>query len=273
LTFSIIVPVYNKIEIIRSCLISNIENCFEPQEWIIIDNDSDEETKRGLRDIQIKALNLGHDFIIITETSNTGVAKAWNKGLFAASKINVCILNNDCVLMPNWDKAANYEIKKGKLHLFSPFILEPPMFSTNYGEKDFQTGKSNWAYFLSKNQNRYRKGYFDGVVLIGEKKVFEAVGNFDESYWLTMEDIDFQHRCVLKNYTIGKTGNIVGFHHISATRKTMNVNEEKNNKHFENKFGFDFPTKDMKWINKWIRSYDKKLFKFFGKMGTFSRVI
>jgi GT2 family glycosyltransferase len=273
LQFSIIIPVYNKIEIIGRCIQTNISHCAEPQEWIIIDNASDQNTKSGLNELKNFAEKEGHIFNIITETENTGVARAWNKGLANAFQPNVCILNNDCVLMPNWDKIALAEIELGKLAIFSPFVLEPPMFKNQYGEDEFLKGKKNWSYFLEKNQNRYRKGYFDGIVFLGQKTYFESVGAFDEYYWLTMEDIDFEHRALQKQIPIGKTGNLIAFHHISATRKSMNVNEEKNSKHFEEKFGFNFSQQEAKWINKMIRSYEKRLFKVFGTMGTFAKLI
>jgi GT2 family glycosyltransferase len=259
---SIIIPVYNKIEIIGHCIALNIKHCSQPQEWIIIDNASENETKIGLQNIQKTAVGLGHSFIIIDEEINTGVAIAWNKGLSLATQENICILNNDCVLMPDWDKITVQEINRGKLDVFAPFVLESPMFKNNYSLNDFLTGRKNWSYYLRKNKSIYRYGFFGGVVLLGKHEIFKEI-MFDEAYWLSMEDIDFEYRCMQSKLKVGITGKIIAYHHVSATRKNMLVNEEKNQLIFEKKFGWNFSRTENKWTNKMIRSINKRLFLYF----------
>lgn len=149
---SIIIPVFNKIEVIKHCIELNIRHCSKPRNWIIIDNNSDIDTKNGLLDLQKYANSVGHTFFIHTEKENTGVARAWNKGLSMVNTKYVCILNNDCVMMPNWDCEMMEKSEYHHLGISTPLVLESEMFNVNYNLNSFLNGRKNWKYLSKKNE-------------------------------------------------------------------------------------------------------------------------
>ncbi|MDZ4757358.1 MAG: glycosyltransferase [Bacteroidota bacterium] len=270
---SIIIPVYNKIEITISCIQKNIIHCEQKSEWIIIDNNSDEATKAGLLQLKKFAEEKNHTFTIIHETENTGTARAWNTGLAKATGTYIVILNNDCVLMPHWDTATIKEIETGKLELFTPFIIEPPMLKNKYNESDFWEGKKNWNYYLQKNKRRICNGIFGGVVFAAKKETFAKIGLFDSKFWLTLDDMDYIYKAMKMGIKTGISGNIIGFHHVSSTRKEMNINEQVAVNYFKEKWNCDYAKQENSFWNKLKRSYRKKLFLYTGKLGRINMIL
>lgn len=267
LRISVIIPIYNKIEIVQNCILLNMQHANEPCKWILIDNNSDLATKNGLLELKSDAIQLGHEFIIIEEKENTGVARAWNKGLQIADSEYVCILNNDAVMMPNWANLLIETMQKNNLAIASPFVLEKSFLKTYYLEH-FLKGAKNYSYYIHRNYKRIRKGIFGGVIIFGEKSNFEKIGAFDERFWLSHEDIDFLWRANCLGLAIGVIGDVVAYHYSSLTRKDVGFDEQKNEQLFEQKHGWNFAQNENSFFNKLIKSRNKRLLSYFGLMGT-----
>ena len=264
---SIIIPVYNKIEIIGECIAYNIAHSKLKNQWIIIDNASEMPTKEGLKDLKIKIEDKGDECILITENNNTGVAKAWNKGLNYASGEYICILNNDCVMMPNWDSLLIENLKMHSAKLISPLVCEPYMFKKEeFTLNEFINGKRDWQFLLKKNKSLIKRGFFGGVVIFGNRSTFNSIGEFDDFYWLSMEEMDYIQRGKQKGLEAAVYGNVVAFHYKGHTRKEVDFNHQQNHKHFEKKFGWNFEVYENKFYNRWIKKYIKRVWKSTYKM-------
>ncbi len=257
---SVIIPIYNKAELTGQCVGLNIDHANTFCEWVVIDNNSDTVTKEMLLQLKAKAEAKGHLFQIITETSNTGVARAWNKGMSVATGTHYCILNNDCVMQPGWDAGLLDEVKLGKLKLFSPQVLEPNHFKEPYSLTMFLE-QEHWRFMSERNRGRYQKGFFGGVVIFGAAEVFNTIGKFDEELWLSLEDMDYEYRAHLKQIPIGICGSVSAFHFVSATRKEVPMSEVKNRDYFKNKWGWDFTENENTFPNKLNRKYSKWLLR------------
>ena len=94
---SIIIPVFNRLQLTKQCLDAIIANT--PQnlyEVIVVDNASTDGTKNYLS-------SLNDAFIkIITNKMNLGFAKACNQGAQAASTEYILFLNNDTEPQKGW---------------------------------------------------------------------------------------------------------------------------------------------------------------------------
>lgn len=244
-----------------------MQHANEPCKWILIDNNSDLETKKGLLDLKSEAILYGHKCIIIEEKENTGVARAWNKGIQLADTEFVCVLNNDAVMMPNWANLLIESMQKNNLAIISPFVLEKSFLKT-YTLENFLKGSENYSYYVHRNYNRVRKGIFGGVVIFGKKSEFDKVGLFDERFWLSLEDMDFLWRAYQLQLPIGISGDVVAFHFSSLTRNEVSFDETQNQKIFEEKHNWNFAENENSFFNKLIKSRNKKLLQFFGIMGT-----
>lgn len=260
---SVIIPIYNKAELTGKCVGLNIDHANTFCEWIVIDNNSDEATKAMLLQLKLQAEARGHLFKIITETTNTGVARAWNKGLTAVTGTHICVLNNDCVMQPGWDTGLLEEDALGKVELFCPFVLEPHHFKVLYSLEQFLELR-HWYFMAERNKGRYQHYFFGGVVIFGKKEVFDTIGKFDEEFWLSLEDMDYEYRAHLKGYKIGTVGSVTAFHFVSATRKDVPMSEIKNRDYFTSKWGWDFVVDENTFWNKRRRSYRKRLLKYRG---------
>ncbi|MDX2189465.1 MAG: glycosyltransferase family 2 protein [Bacteroidota bacterium] len=260
---SIVIPVYNKIEIIENCILLNINHSTLQNEWILIDNHSNDDTKIGLLRIQKYCDAKGHQCIIITETENTGVAKAWNKGISLSNQQYVCILNNDCVMMPAWDKLLIQEIELQRFHIISPLVLESEMFRKPYGLNDFLKGEKKYDYYSEKNKNNNREGFFGGVVIFAKKATFEKVGNFDEQLWLSLEEMDYLYRAQKMGLITAMIGEINAFHLSGLTRNTMKWDGgNKNQLYFEQKWGWNYEKEENRWYNRWIKRWQRYVWRY-----------
>lgn len=269
-SFSIIVPIYNKIEIVYDCIRQNADNSSGRHQWIFIDNGSEIETRKGIMHLAETLRLSGHTVKIITEAQNTGVAKAWNKGLQYSTKPHVLILNNDCVLQEHWDRKYFDFHKTGRAQIISAFIFEPGDMHNLQSQEEYKVKE---AYLRSRNTGRFREGLFVGITIFGPRHVFEKVGKFDEEYWLSMEETDFLLRAMQIGISIGLSGDIIGFHYSSVTRKSVSFDHNANAKYFCGKHGWDYGAWQARAVNKIIRSWQKRVKYYFGKLSEVHEIL
>jgi len=92
---SIIVPNYNGMNILRKCLVSLLQHDRKPDQIVVVDNGSSDNSvgtiKRDFPQVTLVALK-----------ANTGFTGANNAGLKVATGDMLVLLNNDCIVEPNW---------------------------------------------------------------------------------------------------------------------------------------------------------------------------
>ena len=103
-TCSIVIPVWNKVELTRQCLTALGPATEDVSfELIVVDNGSTDGTKEFLA-------SLGGDVRIITNQDNLGFAKACNQGAAAARGRCLVFLNNDTIPVAGWLRALVEEV-------------------------------------------------------------------------------------------------------------------------------------------------------------------
>ena len=90
---SIVVPVLNRPDLTRRCLESVVRNTTSPHELILVDNGSDEGTRRMLR---------GFPARVLRNPRNLGFARAVNRGIRASRGDVVVLLNSDTEVPRGW---------------------------------------------------------------------------------------------------------------------------------------------------------------------------
>lgn len=95
MTISVIIPHYNGTGILRSCLDSLLSHDRIPEEIIVVDNGSSDDSVEMLKQhySEVKLLTL---------MKNTGFTGANNAGLKEASGDMIVLLNNDCIVEKGW---------------------------------------------------------------------------------------------------------------------------------------------------------------------------
>ena len=92
---SVIILVHNALDYVKLC-INTLTEYTSNYELIIVDNDSNIETKEYLKSIKC------NEYTIVTNDENKGVSYGWNQGIKQAKYDYVCLLNSDTLLTPNW---------------------------------------------------------------------------------------------------------------------------------------------------------------------------
>lgn len=95
MTVSVIVPNYNGIAILRKCLVSLLEHDRKPDQIVVVDNGSSDGSPQMIR-------REFPEVTLIALETNTGFTGANNSGLKASTGDMIVLLNNDCIVEPNW---------------------------------------------------------------------------------------------------------------------------------------------------------------------------
>jgi len=118
--YSVIIPIYNNLQYTVQCLESIEKNCDKREtEIILINNGSTDNTHAYL---QSWKKHSGFRTRVVTFPENRGFAVACNAGLKRANGKYLVLLNNDCIVTPNW------------LEWLSQAIESERAYSTEYGK-------------------------------------------------------------------------------------------------------------------------------------------
>lgn len=93
---TVVIPSWQALEDIKECIASILSSCPSPLDIVVVDNDSDEDVLKYLRE-QVECSNIR----LIENKNNYGFTYAVNQGIGAARKdSDILLLNNDAILAP-----------------------------------------------------------------------------------------------------------------------------------------------------------------------------
>ncbi|MGZ9585257.1 glycosyltransferase family 2 protein [Paenibacillus marinisediminis] len=185
---SIIIPSYNKLDMLKDCIDSIQKHTPNNHEIIVIDNASTDGTGAYLQSM------VGKLRFHINE-SNRGFSGAVNTGLMMAKGQTICILNNDTLVTPNWlSNLLNCLHSDPNIGIVGPV--------TNYisGEQQipvrYHDVNDMWKFAARYNKaNPESWQYCDRIVgfcYLFTRSFFQATGFFDEGYEIgNFEDEDY----------------------------------------------------------------------------------
>ncbi len=233
---SIVIPVFNKVELTKQALDALYKNTGSASfEVIVIDNGSTDGTPEFLQAAQKQHPNLR----VIANAENTGFAAACNQGARAATGDYVLFLNNDTEVQPGWldamletfraqpDAAVvgsklffpDGTIQHAGVALIRDEVLDIPVSAWHIGYQ-----KEDLPVY---NRMRPLKAVTAACMLV-KKTAFEEVGGFDEAYWNGYEDVDLCLKLVKAGYGIYYQPKSVVIHHESQSGKERHVREDDN---------------------------------------------
>jgi len=230
----IIIPVWNMKKLTEQCVNSIVRNTKFPYRIIIVDNASDDETRRYLESLKRRS---DVDVAVIRNEENLGNSKAANQGIRASDAEYVCILDNDTLVMENWlTEMIDVARKDEGIGVVNPL--------SNYGSKK-PLGKS-WEDIARQIYEKNKGTYIETAAAIGfcfliKRKVIESIGLWPEGYGPGyFEDTEYSIRAVKNGYkvVIAQGAYVVHLEH-SSFKKTGFFDElfEKNQRLFYDKFG------------------------------------
>ncbi|MBF0431563.1 MAG: glycosyltransferase [Fibrobacteria bacterium] len=187
---SIIIPVYNQVELTKLCLEYLVRSYKQYAfEVIIIDNGSTDKTEHYLNTLP-KAIK------IIRNDSNLGFARACNQGAAAAEGKYLVFLNNDTIPQEGWiDELITTAESDSSTGVVSGKLLFPNGKIQHAGVA-FHVSRLPYHLYMDKNGNEpyvNKQREFNavtGACLLIKKTLFTSLGTFDEHFENGLEDID-----------------------------------------------------------------------------------
>ncbi|MFC5405511.1 glycosyltransferase family 2 protein [Cohnella soli] len=188
---SIVIPTFNQLEMLRTCVNSIIENTDLPYEIIVVDNASEDGT-----DVYLRKLG-GQVRYRVLET-NRGFAGAINAGLMMAKGRTIMLLNNDTIATENWldnmIDCLNSDDRIGMVGPITNYISGEQKVDVPYSKVEDMPAFAR----LNNHQDpsRWRKiERLAGFCLLFRRELFDSVGYFDEGYEIgNFEDDDYNIR-------------------------------------------------------------------------------
>jgi N-acetylglucosaminyl-diphospho-decaprenol L-rhamnosyltransferase len=249
---TIVIPVFNQLHYTRQCLHSlNASGCVDEM-IVVVNNASTDGTA--------EFLSRSPGLRVIQNSENRACAAAWNQGFLASRTEWALFLNNDVVLPPGWLENLLAFAEKEKADIASPAMGE--------GELDYDLA----AYarkFTGRMKTVQRRNTANGACFLVRRRVFEAIGNFDESFCRGgNEDDDFFLRARLAGFKLATTGGAY-IHHFgdvtqSAVRQTFGLSREETIRYFRAKW-------KINWLQRRWARMQRKLISAWRKWSELSR--
>ena len=200
---SIIIPVWNKVELTQQCLVALASATTDVTfEVIVVNNGSTD----GTRDL---LSSLTGDIQIINNHDNLGFAKACNQGARSARGRHLVFLNNDTIPKEGWLRALIQEadaspevgVVGSKLLYEDGTIQHAGVVRDSRHFLPYHAYKSFAGDHPAVNQRREFQIVTAACLLI-KRSVFEEVGGFDEGYQNGFEDADLCLKVRERGYTV-----------------------------------------------------------------------
>lgn len=200
---SIILVNYNGGKVLPGCLSTIFKQSYANLEVILVDNASSDDSLAWLKCEypQVK---------VVANRANLGFAKACNQGVGAASGDYISFLNYDTVVDKDWLKhlVAAAEADDAVGACMSKILLLrvlPPTINSAGGVVHFSglswSGSYNHAdsALFSKKED---VAFASGASMLVKRSVLDAVGLFDEDFFMYCEDTDLSWRMRLAGYRL-----------------------------------------------------------------------
>jgi len=236
---TVVIPLFNQLHYTKICLDSIAANGAGGARILLIDNASSDGTGEYLACCQ------GVD--VISNQENLGCSGAWNQGMKESSSEWTVFLNNDVILSPGWLEGLLAFARQERCDVVSPAIRE--------GEYNYDIIPYS-KEFVATMAGVSRIGAAEGICFMVHRRVFDAIGGFDENFRIgQFEDTDFFRRAVLAGFRLGTTGRSFLHHFGSVTQKA--IKKQKGVKPYvaQNRAYFH-----KKWrLSWWRRLFERKL--------------
>lgn len=242
----IVMPVWNNLSFTKKCVESIFKNTDDvPYALIIIDNASDDETRKYL-----EGLKTDPRICLLRNEVNVGFLKAVNQGMKKSAAPYVCLINNDTIAAKGWlgemIKAAESSPRIG--------LVNPS--SNTLGQKlSGDTPIETYAGGIKNEPDLWQEiGSAIGFCMLIKREVIGKIGLFDEIYGMgNFEDTDYSRRAIKEGYICARACRAYVFHAEGSSfgrDRRFDEDFERNRQIYEFRWG------RRRWIAYIIASFD-----------------
>lgn len=206
--FSIIVPVYNRLEEVKELLQSAEELDFERNafEFLFVDDGSSDgfgefiQSYRSKTGLQIRAIF----------QANKGPAQARNNGMASNSSEYMLFIDSDCILPPQWLREIEKGIKEYEFEAFGGPDTFHPSFSPLLKAINYSMTSFIGTGGIRGNKKSVEKFYPRSFNMGISREVFEKIGGMRLRYY--GEDTDFSARIIEAGFKTGLISDAFVYH-------------------------------------------------------------
>lgn len=215
--FSIIIPHWNAVQFLPTCLDALQKQTYPNLEVIIVDNASSDGSQELIR--------RDYPWVRLIELEkNFGFTGACNAGIQAARGQYVALLNNDTEVDPGWAAAVvdafqrHPEVgsvaskmllfdKRDHIHTAGDYFTKEGRAGNRgvWQKDDGQFSREEYVFSACGGSSAYRRALLD------------QVGLLDDDFFFSLEDVDLGWRAQLAGWRCLYTPAAIVYHHLSAS--------------------------------------------------------
>lgn len=213
---SVVIPNYNGISFLETCLRSVLKQTGVSVEIIVVDNGSSDGSQEYIRE-HFK------ECILVALDKNYGFCRAVNEGIRRASGPYVILLNNDTEVQPDFASALLWALREDERR----FSCAAQMLQ--YKDRELLDNGGDfycalgWGFARGKGKKSNKCSAAGRIfsscagAAIYRKELVEKLGGFDEAHFAYLEDMDLSYRAKLHGYYHWYVPEAKVFHIGSAT--------------------------------------------------------
>jgi len=217
LSVSVIIPNWNGARYLPECLDSLRAQAYPRLEVIVVDNGSTDDSvalvKGGYPEVRL--LELGE---------NRGLTGGVNAGAKVVRGEVLALLNNDALADPGWVAALVDALSRhpeAGMAASKMLLYDCPTIINSAGDTFGPDGVPGNRGVWEEDRGHYDReewvfGGCGGAVAY-RRDMWEALGGFDEDFFMYCEDVDLNWRAQLAGYRCLYTPRAVAYHRLSAT--------------------------------------------------------
>lgn len=201
---SIVIPSYNSMSLIKSCLENILHITYQPLEIIIVDDGSTDGSDTYIED-QTKTYS---HLKLIRNNKNSGPSFTRNNGIKHAQGKYIALLETDMEVEPNWLEPLVTELEDNlELGAVQSKVLDLYQRDVIAADGVFYDPHTFWVVChgcgMPKDSANERKLVSIGAVgCVIRKSVLDTIGGFDEKIVHNIDDIDLGWRIWLTGHKI-----------------------------------------------------------------------
>jgi len=211
---SIIIVNYNGLEYLQKCLDSILNNDFKNYEIILVDNNSQDESKSFVKEHYPSVS-------IIELVDNFGFAKPNNLGAKKAKGDLFYFLNNDTMISKNSIVELLKIMNKEEIAICQSLLLHPDGSIDSAGDYVNNFG----IPFSSTDNSSEIKNILSarGAAMMIKKNIFWELSGFDEKFFASFEDVDIGWRSWLYGHAVILVPKSVVYHVGGSTVRKLSL--------------------------------------------------
>jgi GT2 family glycosyltransferase len=215
---AVVIVNYDGEALLPDCLAALAAQTRAPAQIVVADN--------GSRDRSVALLRARHPHVRVLELGrNHGFAGGANRGVAATSTPWVCVLNSDATPAPDWLAELTAAPRDARTWaLGSVLVSARSGLIESAGD---QYSPAGYAYKLLRDRPLedlpaapYPVFAAPGAAPVFRRDVFDALGGYEERFFLYYEDVDLAFRAVLAGYHALLVPSARVVHRLGATTRS-----------------------------------------------------